>query len=85
MKTEPGEKFSKLYSLWEALEAVFSDAYPISAKGLEQTVLLPAKGFPPLLFLFSRFPFPLRPCHSHKAQTRTHKNFSLHFEGHQSP
>ena len=49
---------------------------PILVTWSEQTVLLPAKGFHPHLFLFSHFSFPLQPCHSPKAQTQTHKNFS---------
>ena len=35
-----------------------------------------AISLPAHLFLFSHFPFPLQPCHSPKARTRTHKNFS---------
>ena len=34
------------------------------------------KVFIPISLLFSHFPFPLQPCHSPKAQTQTHKNFS---------
>ena len=41
---------------------------PIPVTWLEQTVLLLVEGFPPHLFLFSHFPFPLQPSHSPKAQ-----------------
>ena len=34
------------------------------------------KVFIHISLLFSHFPFPLQPCHSPKAQTQTHKNFS---------
>ena len=39
--------------------SIFSTLFmgPTSAKGSEQTVLLPAEGFPPHLFLFSHFAF----------------------------
>ena len=49
---------------------------PYLSLGQSTYVLLPAEHFHPISLLFSHFPFPFQPCHSPKAETQTHKNFS---------